>query len=328
MIKQGQTKALTCTADGYIYQITADERNLYFNKVGREGADNDGTMMGSMRVVKSQVEAVRCVRVRGKTVILVVFEGKTSRLEVQGSVKEELLMKIFGGVPLKLSISRHSNVLTEQYELRLLAACFIVTILRVLCYFMKEIEWLAPYVVLGWIAIPFFWLIPCAGRMLKSGLRDQFPVGAGMLASVFSCIFLWGSSARGVENWLALLLPSVIIAAAVGVVYFFARRKAVFRDVAVVVLVALLCFAPAATLGLNRMLPAWSVETKTAEVVALNTSYKYGNHHYYATLDAEGAQSSVKLRPDDYASLEQGEHVDIVRTTGLLGLTYTQVDCK
>jgi hypothetical protein len=123
--EQVNKRMLTCTADGYIYHIWGDDRYLYFDKMGRDGGDREDTMLGSTRVVKTMVDAVRCTRVRGETIILIVFEGETSRLVVKGSVKEETLIKIFGGVPLKLSINLYSNVLTDAYELRLLSYCFI-----------------------------------------------------------------------------------------------------------------------------------------------------------------------------------------------------------
>ena len=328
MKKQTQPQTLTCTADGYVYEIMGDDRNLYFNKIGREDAQGEGPMQGSTRVVKSQVEAVRCMRVHGKTVILIVFEGKTSRLTVQGTVKEVLLMKIFSGVPLKLSINYHSTVLTEQYELWLLATCFVVTIVRILCYFMKEIASLAPVVALGWIVIPFMWLIPCAGRMLKGDLRDQFPVGAGMLATVFCCVFLWFTSAHGVDNWLTLLLPSLIGAVIVGVTYFLSRGQSDFKSVAVVMLIALICFSPAASLALNRMLPAWSEEVVNAEVVELDRELFYGNSRYYVNLDvAVDGQSRFEIMGETYRGLEQGDSVRIVSRTGLMGIPYTSLEC-
>ena len=111
--EERQVRSLTCTADGYDYQITSDDRNLYFNKLTSGGSSRDGRLMGTVRVVKAEVEAVRCMRVRGKTVILIVFEGKISRLVVKGSVKEEMLMSIFGGIPLKLSINAHSTALSD-----------------------------------------------------------------------------------------------------------------------------------------------------------------------------------------------------------------------
>ena len=85
MSEQKQVRSLVCVADGYEYQITADERNLYFNNLGRDGSGKDRPMLGTTRVVKAEVEAVRCMRVNGKTVILIVFEGKTSRLVVKGN---------------------------------------------------------------------------------------------------------------------------------------------------------------------------------------------------------------------------------------------------
>ena len=200
MSEQRTVRSLNCVADGYEYLITSDDRNLYFNKLGRDGNGNEGTIFGTTRVVKAEVEAVRCMRVNGKTVILIVFEGKTSRLVVKDNVKETLLMQIFGGVPLKLSINAHSTTLTDDYELRLLSSSFMVALLRLLCYIVPEIAFLGKYVELAWIAIPFFWLIPCASRMLKGSLRDQFPTGGGMFGSIISGLMLWARSIGDIEN--------------------------------------------------------------------------------------------------------------------------------
>lgn len=318
---------LLCAADGYLYQITGDEMNLYFHKVGREDSAEDGTMFGTMRVVKAQVEAVRCMRVRGRTVIYIVFDGETSKLEVKGEVKEALLMKIFGGVPLKLSINLYSNVLSEAYELRLLAASFIVTIVCVLTQVMREIAWLRSYVPLAWIVIPFLWLIPCASRMLKGGLRDQFPVGGGMLATIFSCGFLWASSSKGVENWEALILPSLIGAVIMGAVYLIVRKKFDPKALAAVILVSAICFTPAAVLCMNRALPSWSRTTSAVEVTEKYEETVLGEESCFVTVDNGGEQESHKISREDYDALVPGDRIDVVKITGLLGIEYTEVKC-
>lgn len=326
MKQQGQSGALNCTADGYTYRITGDERNLYFHKVGRVGVESDDTILGTMRVVKAEVEAVRCTRVRGQTVVLVVFEGKTSRLVVQGAVKEPLLMEVFRGVPLKLSLNLHSNVLTEQYELRLLSASFIVVILSFLCKVMPEISLLAPVARLGWVVIPFMWLVPCAGRMLKGDLRDQFPVGAGMLATAFSCMFLWVSAFGRKVNWLAAVIPTLIIAVIVGGTYYFSRRKTDWKSVAVVMLVALLIYAAPAAIAVNGLFPI-SQQRIAAEVVELKHSSVLGLDSYRAVVEAEGVQEEFRLSQDEFSGLTEGDSIDVVRATGLLGVGYTDVDC-
>lgn len=327
MKHQGQGNALNCTADGYTYRITGDERNLYFHKIGRVGMESDDTMLGTMRVVKAEVEAVRCTRVRGQTVVLVVFEGKTSRLVVQGAVKEPLLMEVFSGVPLKLSLNLHSNVLTEQYELRLLSASFLVVILSFLCRAMPEIRFLAPVIRLGWVAIPFFWLIPCAGRMLKGDLRDQFPVGAGMLATGVSCACLWVSAFMQKANWLAAVLPALMIAAIVGVTYYFSRRKTDWKSVAVVMLVALVIFSAPAAMAVNGLIPIGRQRTE-AEVVELKHSSVLGVSGYRIVAEAEGEKDAFWLSESEFDGLTEGDHVEIMRTTGLLGIGYMDVDCQ
>lgn len=324
---QGQSGVLVCEADGYTYQITGDERNLYFHKIGRVGAEPDGSIMGTMRVVKAEVEAVRCTRVRGQTVVLIVFEGKTSRLVVQGAVKEPLLMEVFRGVPLKLSLNLHSNVLTEQYELRLLSAAFIVVILSVLCKVMPEIAFLEPVIRLGWVVIPILWLVPCAGRMLKGGLRDQFPVGAGMLSTAFCCVFLWASAFGRKENWLQVVIPAVLIALAVGAIYYFSRRKLEWKSVAVVALTTLVFFAPPAAMAINVLVPIAQQRT-TAEVTALESGMLMGLNEYRVQVKAEDIQETFRISQKEFGSLTEGDQVEIVRTTGLLGISYTDVDCK
>lgn len=326
MSEQVNRRMLTCTADGYIYHIWGDDRYLYFDKMGRDGGDREDTMLGSTRVVKTMVDAVRCTRVRGETIILIVFEGETSRLVVKGSVKEETLIKIFGGVPLKLSINLYSNVLTDAYELRLLSYCFIVAIVRLLCNYMQEIAFLAPVVELGWVVLPFLWLIPCASRMLKGGLRDQFPVGAGMLATAFCCLFLWATSVPGVNGWLSLIVPSLVGAVIIGAVYLMARRKMDWRAVTAVVLVSLICFTPAASLCINGLAP-WKVQKTEATVVGLDAERKYGNSYYHMNLDVDGEASRVRIDSEEYAGLTEGDSVEIVNATGLLGIGYTEVNC-
>lgn len=325
MKQQGQTSSLNCTADGYTYRITGDERNLYFHKIGRVGMESDDTILGTMRVVKAEVEAVRCTRVRGQTVVLVVFEGKTSRLVVQGAVKEPLLMEIFSGVPLKLSLNLHSNVLTEQYELRLLLACLIMVILSFLCRVMPEVSFLAPVVRLGWVVVPFMWLIPCAGRMLKGGLRDQFPVGAGMLATAFSCGFLWVSAFMRKVDWLAAVLPTLIIAAIVGATYYFSRRKMDWKSMAVVVLVALVFFAAPAAIAVNGLFPLGQQRT-AAEVVELESRSLLGMNVHRAVLNAEGERMEFGISQEEFDGLSVGDRVQTVRTVGLLGVGYTDMD--
>ena len=248
MSEQRKVRSLTCEADGYEYVITSDDRNLYFDKLGRDEDGKEGTLLGTTRVVKAEVEAVRCMRVNGKTVITIVFEGQTSRLVVKGNVKEALLMQIFGGVPLKLSINAHSTTLTDDYELRLLSYSFLTALLRLLCYIVPEIAFLGNYIELIWVVIPFFWLIPCASRMLKGSLRDQFPTGGGMFGSIFSCIMLWATSFGDIENWARLLIPSVIGAILIGGVYLIVRRKLDWKALAAVVLTSMVLYTPAAAM--------------------------------------------------------------------------------
>jgi len=318
-------RSLICMADGYEYQITSDDRYLYFDKLGRDGSVNEGTLFGTTRVVKAEVEAVRCMRVNGKTVILIVFEGKTSRLVVKGNVKEALLMQVFGGVPLKLSINAHSTTLTDAYELRLLSASFLVALLRLLCYIVPDIKFLSSVVEIGWIVIPFLWLIPCASRMLKGGLRDQFPTGGGMFATIFSCIMLCAMSFGDIERWRQLILPSLIGACIVGAVYVMVRRKMDWKALAVVVLVSLLIYTPGASICLNHMLPAVKVENSVGQIVSLNEKLFLGEDTYSITVEEEGKQRIYHLSREEFESLQEGESVDILHKKGILGISYTEV---
>ena len=326
MSEQKPVRSLICVADGYEYQITSDERNLYFNKLGQDASGKEKILFGTTRVVKAEVEVVRCMRVNGKTVILIVFEGKTSRLVVKGNVKEAQLMQIFGGVPLKLSINAHSTTLTDDYELRLLSASFLIALARLLCYIMPEISFLGNIVELGWIIIPFFWLIPCASRMLKGSLRDQFPVGGGMFASIFSSLMLWLTSFGDVENWAALILPSVIGAILIGAVYLMIRRRMDWKALTAVVLTSMVMFTPAASLCLNHVLPAWSVGISTAEIVSLNERIVVGEHTYSLTVNEAGKMRTYHMSRSEFESAAEGEQVTILHKTGLLGITYTEVD--
>lgn len=324
-MKYQQKGALTCEADGYTYQITGDERNLYFHKIGRVGMEPEDTILGTMRVVKAEVEAVRCTRVRGQTVVLVVFEGKTSRLVVKGAVKEPQLMEVFSGVPLKLSLNLHSNVLTEQYELRLLSASFIVAILRFLCMVMPEVAFLAPVVRLGWVIIPFLWLIPCAGRMLKGGLRDQFPVGAGMLATAFSCAFLWVAAFSERLNWLTVLLPTLVVSLAVGATYYFTRKKTDWKSMAVVVLVAMIFYSAPAATAINVLIPL-SQQRTTVHVAELERSSLFGIEGYHVNVDVDGELMRFGISQTEFEGLKEGDQIEMVEAIGLLGIRHTDVD--
>ena len=319
-------RSLTCTADGYEYQITSDDRNLYFHKLGREGVGSEGHKLGTTRVVKAEVEAVRCMRVRGKTVILVVFEGKTSRLVVKGNVKEELLMRLFGGVPLKLSINAHSTVLTDRYELRLLSASFLITLVYVLSLFMKELRFLTPFVGLGWVVIPFFWLIPCAGRMHKGSLRDQFPMGGGMIAAIYSCLMLWFISFSYVERWSALLVPSLVIAVVTCVIYRISRGSMDAKALAALFLMSLVLYAPAASMSLNSLLPVWRDEARTVQIVTLNERDQYGEHMCSMTVEENGAKKTYRISEEEFASLQEGDTVQIHHKIGLLGIPFRDID--
>lgn len=325
MAEQGLSRALECTADGYTYRITGDERNLYFHKMGRTGSESDETIMGTMRVVKAEVEAVRCTRVRGQTVVLVVFEGKTSRLVAPGTVKAPLLMEVFSGVPLKLSLNLYSNVLTEQYELRLLSASFLVVILNFLCRVTPEIGFLAPVVRLGWVVIPFLWLIPCAGRMLKGDLRDQFPVGAGMLATAFCCAFLWINAFLLRVDWRTTLVPALIVTAIAGATYSFSRRRANWKAVAVVTLVALVTFSAPAAVAVNSLFPLRQQRIQ-AMVSELKCIGVLGLSSHCAVVEAEDVRETFWLSQETFDGLTEGDEVEIVSATGLLGIQYRTLD--
>lgn len=325
MAEQGLSRALECTADGYTYRITSDERNLYFHKMGRAGLESEETILGTMRVVKAEVEAVRCTRVRGQTAILVVFEGKTSRLVAPGTVKAPLLMEVFSDVPLKLSLNLYSNVLIEQYELKLLSASLLVVVLSFLCRVMPEIGSLAPVVRLGWVAIPFLWVIPCAGRMLKGSLRDQFPVGAGMLATAFCCAFLWINAFLLRVDWRTTLVPALIVTVIAGATYSFSRRRPDWRSVAVVMLVALVTFSAPAAVAVNGLFPIQQ-QCTPATVSELKRSSVLGLSAHRAVVETEDVRETFWLSWETFDSLTEGDEVEIVSATGLLGIQYKLLD--
>lgn len=327
MVEQGQSRALVCTADGYTYRITGDERNLYFHKMGRAGLESEEMILGTMRVVKAEVEAVRCTRTRGQTVVLVVFEGKTSRLVAQGMVKASLLMEVFSGVPLKLSMNLYSNVLTEQYELRLLSASLLVFVLRFLCWVMPEVSLLAPVVRLGWVTIPFLWLVPCAGRMLKGGLRDQFPMGAGMLAAAFCCACLWISAFLQRVDWSATVIPALIVTVIAGATYCFSRRKTGWKSVAVVMLVALLTFSAPAAVAVNGLFPLQQQRIQ-ATVSELKRTSVLGLSSHRAVVEGEDVRETFWLSQEQFDGLTTGDEVEMVSATGLLGIQYRTLDSQ
>lgn len=325
---------LACASEENAYQLLGDARYLYFVRLGKAGAadlskaiagpEDFASGWGNVRMPKTGVESVRCTQVRGQTVIIIAKGEKAYRFTADDVPDEDLLFEVFDGLPLRLTASSRKPAAqrADKFEIALFAACFALTLVRMGLSLTPVNDMLA---TLGWMLIPLIWLVRSA-RRAKDG-ETGFTLGFGAMASAFSCMFLWLSPTGTPDSWTPVILPAAIIALLTAGAYTAARRKIMPLIMLAVGAASLVCFAPGAVRCLNEALPARSVTSTGAAVVELSSQYDRGDWRYYVVIDVDEVQSAHQISREEYGLLTEESTVEVVRTTGALGISYTDVIC-
>ncbi len=330
MNKAKRVPGLILSTDRSEYQVISDGQHLYFVRLGSAGhADHSKCIRtpkeyqpdnGNHLINWDSVEGISCVRSGRKIHVVMRHGGHVSRFWAKDS-DEDALHAVFGAAAEFEKPAGAKN--DEKAELALLIACLVTAVLRVILSSVPAVSGAADWIMLVWIILPAVWVAMCARRP-GSKLSERFPMGTGMIASLFACVFLWISTEGSLENWTAILLPAIIGAIAVTAIYCIFRRR-LDSGAAMVFIVTLIFYAPCGALALNEILPAQQVENLTATVLDVSSEYSDGDWDYYAVVELEDMQVEYTISRDEYASLSEGSTVQIVHTVGALGMEYTDL---
>lgn len=333
MRRNNDFPGLVCASEENVYQLLGDARYLYFVRLGKAGAadmtraiagpEDFAAGWGNARMPKTGVEAVRCVRVRGQLVMTIVKGEKAYRFTTEDEPDEDRLLEVFDGLPLRLTTGgKGAAPRADMLEMILFTVCFALALLRMGLKLTTVNDML---VTLGWMLIPLVWLARSAGRAKND--ESGLVMGFGAMASFFSCIFLWLSPAGKPDSWTPVILPAAIVALLTAGVYTAARRKIMPKQMFAVGAAALVCFAPGTVRCLNEALPARSVTGVSAAVLELSSQYDRGDWKYFVVVETEEIQSAHQISREEFGLLTEESVVEVVQTTGALGISYTDLIC-
>ena len=325
-----------CASEEYEYQMLADEKHLYIVRLGKNGAPDMSRALrdlseyaagwGNTRIAKAGLESVRCMSDRGRTVIVITRGENAYRFETTGETEQVLMTEVFRGAPLRMTTGKRHRATahSDRMEIGMFVACFALVALSM------GWEMLHPATSgllwsLGWMIIPLVWMVYCARRPGVGKDQTGFSLGVGAMATIFSCVFLWLTPNGRPDSWLQLLVPALVIAGGTVVIYAVAKRGFRLVSLFVVAIIALVAYAPGAARCLNELLPARQVVERDAVVVELVNQYDRGDWNYYLIIEDEGAQMAHQISREEYVAMEGVEFVRVIRTTGALGVDYTDI---
>ena len=331
-----KTPWIICASGGYEYQMISDDRYLYLVRLGgtrhrdRSRAIDDPSefapIMGNVRLVRSQIDSVHCSLSRKRTVVEIVHGELSDRFTANERYDEELLLKLFEGLPMRVTVERtHGGMPTfQRVEICMFFAAFALALADLLVGSFDALAGVRRWLPLGWMIIPLLWLAGSARRTGRS--RVPFAIGVGAMASIFCCVFLWLAPAWRPDDWAQVILPALAVAVLAVAVYAAARRRFEPARLLAVLLAALVAYAPGAVLCLNG-LAEQSASIHSASVVELASGYDRGDWAYYVMVEADGIQEAYEITREEYTALSEGAPVEVVHKRGLLGIDYTDVIC-
>lgn len=325
---------LMCATEENNYQILSDSRYLYFVRLGKIGREDSASPIrtpeeyaaewGNVRMPKSGVESVRCARVNGEMIILIGQGERSYKFVADVDVSENLLMDVFSDLPLHMTMKQSQRkARVNRLELTLFVVSFALAVLKIAADMLlgRSVSALLP--VVGWLLIPQIWLVSAARRERRG--KPGIAIGVGLMASLFSCVFLWLTPTAKPADWSQALLPMILVAACTTVVYAVAGGKRRALTVCAVAAASLLLYTPGAVLCLNELLPANAVVKTPASVLELTSEYDRGDYTYYALIETEAGQSLHQVSHEEYELMEQESAATVITTTGFLGIEYTDV---
>lgn len=210
----------------------------------------------------------------------------------------------------------------ERLQALLLAAAFVLSLLNMICG--PEV---GAYFSVGWMLIPPVWMMFCAEEEVrkKPDSRTGISVGLGTLACLFSCVLLWAAPEGMLVNWAQLLLPSLVVALVTGGILIVRSRGTGMGKRLMIAVVLLVVYAPGTAMCLNEMLPPRSIQAEAGMLVETESAYDRGHWTYFAVIEHGGAEGRYRVSRDDYQMLREGASVQVVRTRGLLGMEYLEI---
>ena len=341
MSKTKRFPGIVCAALGHDYQVFSDERYVYIVRLGRAGAEDYELaisapeeftpILGNVRLVRTEIKAVRCSLVRRRTAIAILHGEETARLLAHEQLSEAQILEVFGGLPLHMSMEKRSvmPVQGNWLEIGMFFAVFVLALLGIACREIDGLRGAAKWLSLGWMIIPAIWLV-LAGRRRKvsAATRTPFALGIGAMASLFSCVFLWLTPAGRPLDWTEALLPAAAVAVVAVLLYTAARQKLEPLAMLAVAVLTLVGYAPGTVLCLNELPAPKSQVIEQAAVVELVSQYDRGDYVYYAVVESDGVQSCYRISREEYDALTEGGAAQVVHTTGALGIRYVDVFCE
>ena len=331
------TPWLVCAAGGVEYQVISDERYLYLVRLGGVRRKNRSRMigdpsefapiMGNVRLVRSQIDSVHCTLSRNRTVIEIVHGELSDRFVARERLDEERLLAVFAGLPLRMTTARpHGGMPAfQRLEIVMFFVAFALALADIAASGIEWLEGARKWLPLGWMVMPLVWLGGSARRAGPS--RTPFAVGVGAMASVFCCVFLWLTPPWRPDNWTQAVAPCLIIALIAAGVYAAGRRKLEPAKLLAVFLAALVAYAPGTAMCLNGLTDARTA-SEQASVVELASGYDRGDWAYFVVVESGGVQEAYEISRAEYGRLNEGARVEVVHRRGLLGIEYTDVECR
>lgn len=339
-MKKATFPGIVCTSIGYEYQLFSDEKYLYIVRLCREGRNDFSNViggpeefkpiLGNVRVNKMEAESVRCKSVRGKMSIVLNLDNESLRFVAKNRLNEDDLLEVFSEMPLRMTVSQKKAlpVQIEMLEIGLFIASMALALPGILVKDLPGMAVIAQWVPVLWMLIPLVSVAVEGHKHHSSKARKPFSISVGVMAGLFSCLFMWLTPVGRPESWLSALLPGMGFVAAALIVYTVASRKLDWLALLLVAVVGLAFYAPGATLCLNELLQPRFVEETTASVVELVSEYDKGNLVYYVVLEANGVQSYHQISKSEYDLLGKSGAAQIQRVVGALGIEYVDVKCE
>ena len=341
MSKKKRFPGIVCAALGHDYQVFSDERYVYIVRLGRSGAgdydqaiaspDEFTPILGNVRLVRTEIQLVRCTLVRRRTVIAIQHGEETARLHAHEALTEEQILDVFGGLPLHMSLEKRSimPVQGNWLEIGMFFAVFVLALLGIACRETDGLRSAAKWLSLGWMLTPAIWLV-LAGRRRKfsAATKTPFALGIGAMASLFACVFLWLAPGCRPLDWSETFLPAAVVVVVAVLLYTAARQKFEPLIMLAVAVLTLVGYAPGTVLCLNELPSPRSQETEQVSVVELTGRYDRGDYAYYAVVESNGVQSCYQVSREEYDALTEGGAAQVVHTTGALGIRYVDVLCE
>lgn len=340
----GEGIGLICRGGEFKYQLLSDDRALYVVRLGLEDGQGSGRAIASVeefqlrrgcyRLKRSEIDEIRCMVCHGETRIDVVRGGRRHRFICDGVLREAALRSVFSGF--RLSVENRGQMERpgrNGLEWGLLVACVMAGMIRALVSLIVGTGGAVKLWGVVWVVVPILWLLFCAGGAHddKKGAAIQaggMQLGPGTLAWLLSCLLLVTAYSGTLTHWEQVILPTLIVVAVIAGCAWGIRRRISRVQMATVLLVSMLLYAPFTVLWLNGCLPAQNSFRHAAEVLELGSTYVRGNLKYYAVAEVEGIQGEYELTYGQHTILEEGGTMELVYTIGALGIETMDISCR